>query len=110
MDDQISDERRREAHRNAASNRLAFGHEAHRVRSPTSGAWHPCQCSRAEDHVGAIAPADPISAGLAILAARGYEATDPVILTMPRELADMVDLASDPSVVRLPLAAEDSLP
>jgi hypothetical protein len=107
MDDQISDERRREAYRNAASNLLSFCYEAHRVQSPTSGAWHPCQCSRGEDHVGAMAPADPLSAGLAILAARGYEATDPVILTMPRELADMVDWASDPSVVRLPLDPAD---
>lgn len=52
MDDQITDERRREAYRNAASNRLAFGHEAHRVQSPTSGARHPCRCSRGRDHVG----------------------------------------------------------
>ena len=53
-------ERRREAYRNAASNLLAFGYEAdepasHRVQSPTSGAWHPCHCSRASDHVGALA-------------------------------------------------------
>jgi hypothetical protein len=66
--------------------------------------------TRGEDHVGTMVPADPVSAALAILAARGYEATDPVILTMPRELADMVDWASDPSVIRLPLAAEDELP
>lgn len=36
--------------------------------------------------------------------------TDPVILLMSRELADMVDWASDPSVIPWPLATNDDLP
>lgn len=38
--------------------------------------------------------------------------TDPVILTMSRELTDMVDWASDPSVIPWPwpLHPEDDLP
>lgn len=74
MDDQ--EQRRREAYRNAASNLLAFGYEE--------------------------LPGDPITAALAILAARGHEATDPVILTMPSDMADMVDWAGDPSVIGVP--------
>lgn len=53
----------------------------HRVQSPTSGAWHPCECSRGRDHVGdlratdaqsalaapTVPPGDPVSAALEIL-------------------------------------------
>lgn len=38
--------------RDAPSDRL----QSHRVQSPTSGAWHPCQCSRDHDHLGKMSP------------------------------------------------------
>ena len=86
MDDQ--DQRMREAYRNAASNRLAFGFESE----------GPARDDPATDR---------ISAALAILSARGYPATDPVLMVMPADMADMFDWANDPSVVQLPLGADD---
>lgn len=107
MDDQA--QRRREAYRNAASNLLAFGHETdqpgHRVQSPTSGAWHSCQCSRGKDHVGAMVPADPVSAALAILAAQGVELPDdPVLLVVPE---GWFDLSDDPTLMSWPPKPDD---
>lgn len=57
--DGMDDQRTPEEHRNAASHRMAAGDEAdtpvrHRVQSPTSGHWHPCDCSRRRDHLGVL--------------------------------------------------------
>jgi hypothetical protein len=77
----------------------------HRVQSPTSGAWHPCQCSRGDDHVGATIPGDAVRDALAILAARGVELPDdPVLLVAPE---GWFDLSDDPTLMSWPPKPSD---